>query len=171
MGTILAIDPGPDSSEWLLYGDGEVIEHGHDHNNDVLELIYLSRGFDITADACAIEMVACYGMGVGREVFETCVWIGRFVEAWRLGSENTSPSLVYRRDIKLHLCNSAKAKDGNVRAALIDRFGPGKAKAIGLKKSPGPLYGISKHAWAALAIAVTYADSLAPAGSHRGVKE
>ena len=42
---------------------------------------------------------------------------------------------------------------------LLDRFGG--SSAIGLKRSPGPLYGVSKDVWSALAVAVTYADSLA----------
>jgi hypothetical protein len=56
---------------------------------------------------------------------------------------------VFRKDIKLHLCNSPRAKDANVRQALIDRIGP-----QGTKKNQGPTYGIKSHQWAALAVAV-----------------
>jgi hypothetical protein len=101
----------------------------------------------------AVEMIASYGMAVGREVFETCVWIGRFVEAW--GGPHTP---VYRKAVKIHLCGSTKAKDPNVRQALIDKFGPGKDRAIGRKATPGPLYGVSADVWAALAVAVTWAE-------------
>jgi hypothetical protein len=63
-----------------------------------------------------------------------------------------------RATVKAHLCRSAKAKDSNVRQALIDLFG-GKENAIGTKKTPGPLYGISGDVWAALAVAVTWYDA------------
>ena len=63
-------------------------------------------------------------------------------------------SLVYREDVKLHLCGSPRAKDANIRQALIDRWG-GKAEAVGTVKKPGPLYGVKSHAWSALAVAVT----------------
>ena len=62
---------------------------------------------------------------------------------------------VFRMAVKMHLCHSAKAKDANIRQALIDRLGP-----PGTKKAPGPTYGVTSHAWPALAIAVTVADSL-----------
>lgn len=101
----------------------------------------------------AIEMIASYGMAVGSEVFDTCIWIGRFIQAW-----NGPYTQVFRKDVKMHLCGQTKAKDANVRQALIDRFGPGKDKAIGTKKNPGPLYGISGDIWAALAVAVTHYD-------------
>ena len=57
------------------------------------------------------------------------------------------------------LCKNNRAKDKNIRQALIDRFGPGKA-AIGTKKAPGPLYGLKSHLWSALAVAVVAADAL-----------
>lgn len=101
----------------------------------------------------AIEMIASYGLAVGREVFETCVWIGRFQQAWRQPSD---VRLVYRRDVKLHLCGSPRAKDANIRQALIDKVGP-----QGTKKAPGPTYGVRSHAWAALGVAVTVADNRA----------
>lgn len=106
-----------------------------------------------------IEMIASYGMPVGAEVFETCCWIGQFEQALAKSGEHRTQR-VFRRDVKLELCNSSRAKDSNVRAALIDLYGPGKAKAVGLKASPGPLYGFKKDMWAALGVAVTYARKM-----------
>ena len=117
---------------------------GVSENADLFELIACHGG------PIAIEMIASYGMAVGKEVFETCVWIGRFVQA--AGVDRVR--LVYRKDVKLHLCGSPRAKDANIRQALIDRWG-GKAEAVGTVKRPGPLYGVKSHAWAALAVAVT----------------
>lgn len=154
--TILAIDPGNEESAYLILGEGYPEEFQKINNEKLLDRIRHARTSSTrwhTVDYVAIEMIASYGMPVGREIFETCVWIGRFIEAW-----NGSHTLVYRRDVKMHLCGNNAAKDSNVRAALIDRFGPGKDKAIGKKASPGPLYGISADAWSALAVAVTFAD-------------
>ena len=61
----------------------------------------------------------------------------------------------------MHLCNSVRAKDSNVRQALLDRFpatGGGKTPQIGTKSKPGPLYGFSKDMWAALGVALTFAN-------------
>lgn len=146
MKSILAIDPGTTESGWVTFSsDGCVIASGVLENVELLREI--GSGGIGTADEMAIEMVASYGMAVGKEVFETCVWIGRFVQAWR---NPESARLVYRRDVKLHLCGSPRAKDANIRQALIDLLGP-----QGTKKAPGPTYGVKSHAWAALAVAVT----------------
>ena len=139
---ILAIDPGTHESGFCILLHGQVIDAGVDANEEVLKSVIAGE-----SDLLAIEMVASYGMPVGKEVFETCVWIGRFVQAWK---DPAAVRLVYRRDVKLHLCGNVRAKDGNVRQALIDKMGP-----IGTKKAPGPLYGVSSHAWAALGVGVT----------------
>ena len=102
-------------------------------------------------------MVASYGMPVGAEVFETVFWIGRFYE--RHENEGGRVARVFRKDVKMHLCGQTKAKDSNIRQALIDRYGPGKEKAIGLKKTPGPLYGIKGDEWQALALACYWLDT------------
>lgn len=152
MSRILAIDPGTDQSGWCLYEDGRVIASDVFDNNDMLDTV-----FHTPADRLAIEMIASYGMPVGREVFETCVWIGRFKQAFR---DPDAVELVYRRDVKLHLCGTSKAKDANIRQALLDQFprtGGGKTPQIGTKSQPGPLFGVSSHAWAALGVAVTAA--------------
>ena len=80
-------------------------------------------------DLLVIEMIASYGMTVGQTVFETCVWIGRFVEI--ASFNNIKFEYIYRKDEKMNLCYSMKAKDSNIRQALIDRFGP-----VGTKKNP-----------------------------------
>lgn len=78
----------------------------------------------------AIEMVASYGMPVGETVFETCVWIGRFIEHLnRFAIKDYFK--IYRKDEKMNICHSMKAKDSNIRQALIDRFGE-----VGTKKNP-----------------------------------
>ncbi|WP_423197872.1 hypothetical protein DFLDMN_001510 [Cupriavidus sp. H19C3] len=149
---ILAIDPGTTASGWCLLDRDIVVTSGVMPNAEVVAMLAVGSKGPYTL---AIEMIASYGMAVGREVFETCVWIGRFVQAWH---SPEAVRLVYRRDVKLHLCGSPKAKDANIRQALLDMFprtGGGKTPQIGTKSQPGPLYGVSSHAWAALGVAVT----------------
>lgn len=146
MTAILAIDPGTTHSGWVLMRDGKVWNSGVMPNGEVLENLREWRAVPV-----AIEMIASYGMAVGKEVFETCVWIGRMMQV--AGPERVR--LIYRKDVKAHLCDGhPRAKDANIRQALIDKWG-GKAEAIGTIKRPGPLYGVKSHAWAALAVAVT----------------
>jgi hypothetical protein len=153
MSSILAIDPGPTESAWVVYHHGRPVAFAKEPNAVVLDRVD-TAGYDYPhVDLLAIESIASYGMPVGAEVFETCVWSGRFIQAWAHW-HGEDFARVYRRDVKLHLCGSARAKDANVRQALIDHYGPGKGIAIGRKASPGPLYGVTADVWAALAVAV-----------------
>jgi hypothetical protein len=54
------------------------------------------------------------------------------------------------------LCGATKAKDSNIRQAIMDRYGSAREKAIGRKATPGPLYGVSKDIWAAIGVAITF---------------
>ena len=151
MSLIIGIDPGNiDSAYAVLDNDLRPIDFGKINNFKLLMKIQ-SRQFR-NADVFAIEMIASYGMPVGATVFDTCVWIGRFIESIETYEIKTA-NLVYRKDEKMVLCGTTKAKDGNVRQALIDRFGP-----VGVKKNPGWFYGVSKDVWAAIAVGVTYSD-------------
>lgn len=141
--TIFAIDPGTTESGWVLFNGSGVIDSGVADNHDVLR--WVQAGQD--ADMLAIEMIAGMGMTVGQTTFETVRWIGRFQQAWR---DPEAVRLVYRREVKQKLCGSQQAKDKNIRQALLDLVGP-----AGTKKAPGPTYGVSSHAWSALAVAVT----------------
>lgn len=144
---ILAIDPGPTESGMVLYDGKKVVAAYTLPNDDVLEWILNDSRLQLVA----IEMVASFGMAVGKEVFETVRWIGRFQQACPWPDDVV---LVYRLDVKLHLCKSARAKDANVRQALIDLVG-----APGTKKNPGPTYGVKGDAWSALAVAVVAWDN------------
>jgi hypothetical protein len=159
MAAILAIDPGPVESGYVVLRNGKISEHGIVPNSAIRILLSQFRlsfasesvptEYSNSLPLVAIEMIACYGMPVGSEVFETCLWIGEFRAIMR-----PQPiTLCYRKDIKLHLCGTTKARDPNIRQALIDRLGK-----PGTKKNPGPTYGVSSHAWSALAVAVYAAD-------------
>lgn len=154
MSHLLAIDPGYTESAWVLFDCGKPADWAKEPNGVVLERV---RGvLEMPASILAIESVASYGMPVGVEVFRTCEWSGRFIERWLArGRAESTAHRVYRRDVKLHLCGSARAKDSHIRQAIIDRYGPGKAAAVGVKASPGVLYGMKADCWQALAVAIT----------------
>jgi len=151
---VLAIDPGTELSAWLLYDRAakKPIDFDIRNNDDIV--VQLESRLGGKTIPLVVEMVASYGMPVGREVFETCVWIGRFLQVYPGPTHR-----IYRKDIKLHLCGQYRAKDANIRQELLNRFGPGKDKAIGKKASPGPLYGICRDLWSALAVAVTFTET------------
>ena len=155
---ILAIDPGPELSAAVIF-DGTNIsfktgKHRGGYKNKWPNrwiLNYLTR-YQEENPVVVIEMVACYGMPAGKSLFDTARWVGRFQQhAENLGLQH---ELIYRKDVKMNLCNSMKAKDGNIRQALIDRFGQ-----PGTKMNPGTTHGLAADTWAAFAVAVTYWDT------------
>ncbi len=158
---LLAIDPGPTESAFVVW-DGEKIESYRNEcpNGEMLDVVR-RHALSEPQGRIAIEMIACYGMAVGQETFETCVWIGRLMERWyTFASGEREPERIVRGKVKMHLCHSMQAKDANIRQAIIDRLG-----APGKKKTPGATFGIAGDGWAALAVALTvfdgYGDSTA----------
>jgi len=155
---ILTIDPGNEQSAYLTWDGSKPTSFGILANETLLATL---RG--CTAGRMVVEMIGHYGTGMpaGKTVFDTCVWIGRFTEAF--GADRTE--YVLRPTVKAHLCGSARAKDGNVRQALIDRFGG----EVSIKKG-NVLYKVSKDVWSALAVAAWWQDhQQAPARTEVGV--
>lgn len=145
---ILAVDPGTTQSAFVTWnGTALVDEYGLVTNDALLAYLHRLRPLPVVV----LEQIESFGMPVGREVFTTVKWCGRFIEACEQGGGRWAE--VPRRQVKLHICGHARATDANIRQALIDRIGP-----IGTKKSPGPLHGLKGHEFQALAVAVTYYD-------------
>ncbi len=140
---LLAIDPGPVESAWVLLRGSTLVEFAKEPNG-VLLLRLMSE--ELTAEVTVIEKIASYGMAVGEEVFETVFWSGRFAQA--IGGD---VERLTRLKVKQQLCRDSRAKDGNIRQALIDRYG-GPASI----KKGGPLYKVSGDVWAALAVGVAW---------------
>lgn len=149
---IISIDSGNTESAYCLINaeDYKPVEFGKVNNEDLRRILNdILQRHDVYA--VALEMVASYGMPVGASVFETCVWIGRFYEICipYVGTVD----YIYRKEEKMNLCHSMKAKDSNIRQALIDRFGE-----VGTKKNQGWFYGFKNDVWAAYAVGVTWLD-------------
>ena len=145
---IFGLDPGPTQSAFAIWDTdkNEILDKGKIPNNELLLKVME------TTISIAIEMIGSFGMPVGAETFETVFWIGRFYEA---SPRKDIAVRILRKDIKMNLCNTTRAKDSNIRQALIDRFG-----APGTKKSPGIMYGLHKDMIQAFAVAVTHYDQL-----------
>jgi hypothetical protein len=164
---ILGIDPGNENTAWALI-DGEDLRPlyiGKQEN----ELAYcamvdayqelMERHFHQIDLYVGIEMIASYGMPVGAEVFDTCVWIGELKERLRNWSARKETRFIYRQEEKLTLCHSPRANDATIKQALVDRFAKGQPNnGKGTKKSPGWFYQFRADIWQAYAVAVTYAE-------------
>lgn len=141
----IAIDPGTRESGMVWIRNGKIILAVVAKNEELLDVCQEPpRDFPLI-----IEKIESMGMAVGKEVFTTVWWTGRFHEAWCGQVE-----YITRRAVKLHLCGTSRAKDANVNQALKDRLG-----APGTKKNPGWTYGVKSHCWPALAVALTWNDT------------
>jgi len=176
---VLAIDPGTERSAVVMYRPAEQRFQWAEWmlNPDVLTMMR-RYGREAGGLHVAIEDIQSFGLEVGRSTFETCVWIGRFAEAFEGAApgRNQPATMVSRRDVKIVLCgrmtykdprtgNQKKVGDSEVRRAVLGRFpatGGGSTPQVGTKKQPGPCYclrGDQGHKYQAAAIAVTYIET------------
>jgi hypothetical protein len=152
---LIAIDPGPTTCGLVVYDtDAQRVTQAHAELvwPDVRQVLTHHFGRVLTSAGVVCERTQA-GPPSG-DVVRTTEVVGRVMEACdhlRMPLE-----LVYRREVLATLGVSARGpKDALVRAALIDLHGTSKALAVGTRRAPGPLYGVTSHAWAALALAVT----------------
>ena len=151
---IYAVDPGPTSSGVVLYSatSRKVLRSEKaTPNEDVLRGILALRSSIVVA----VERVQAQGIA-GNDLMRTCEWSARFAQA-ALDSGHIM-RWHYRREVCRHLHVTGAGKDAQVRARCIELHGGDRRTAQGVKASPGPLYGVSGHAWQALGLAMLVAD-------------
>lgn len=161
-GTVYSIDPGTTQSGFVIWKNGAIVDAGCKPNEDVLADLTSLFATVVTDESCLpanvlIEKIEGMGMAVGQSTFETVYWSGRFHQA-ALGWACTVTRIT-RRSVKLHLCGSSRAKDANIRQAVMERYGGTRQAAYGTKKAPGPLAGVTGHAMAAMAVLQTWLEN------------
>jgi len=151
---ILSLDVGTTESAFALMDHSlanPLVKFGKILNEDIeWEIISPVTG-NPRADIIAYEEFASYGMPIGESTMRSIWWNGYYCRICDEIGVKYAP--VLRKDVKMHLCQTMKAKDCNIRQALIDRYGE-----PGTKKNPGILYKVSKDVWSAIAINITYYD-------------
>ena len=153
--TILAIDPGSTESAWVVYDQGKLIRFGIDDNDTTIGVV-AEFAFHDHGMRLAIEDVRSFGQVIGQTILDTAKFIGAVGHCWKLYRDiDSRPCLeIPRKTIVTRLCGLATKGDPAVRRAIINRYG-GEKKAVGTKKAPGPLYGVTYDVWQALAVAIT----------------
>lgn len=180
---LLAIDPGTMQSAYAgIRNDYSIIAAAKVPNNKVLELIMLG-GYDELVIECMEPRTLNIGkekappQRIGDETYETCIWIGRFMEAaYRHGMD---VHRVYRSEERRMLVPSKKNKlpplpepapksvDAQIRASLIRRFARhDKVNGKGKKNSRDVFYGFKADMWNAYAVGVVHLDKRRTGGAH-----
>ena len=156
---VLGIDPGPETHGAVVY-DTEA------------RRVLWSRKAATPAEAlmCAtfygvsvvlIERPAVMGTlgpGILGHMFDTCWEAGRIsAQAEQRGYRVETMT---RREVLRHLgvMSGKGSADSRVRAACIADHGGTQVAAVGRKASPGPLYGVSSHAWQALGLVLAWLE-------------
>ena len=150
---IIAIDPGNAQSGYCVIDRNTLrpLEFGKVDNAELLRK--LASATEQGWRWAVIEMVASYGMSVGRDVFDTTVWIGRF---YQVLSDQCPVRMLCRIEEKKHICHDSRANDTAIRRAWIDRFAAHDLKnGKGTKKKPDFFYGFKADVWAAYALGLT----------------
>jgi len=169
---IIAIDPGPEESAIVCYVEsasvgyecGQPIEWSIGPNEYIRrEIIDMASRYD-DATTLAIEYTPPYSLQttsgrhyVPNQVALTAIEIGRFVQLWSVYERPAV--LVSRMDVKKHLLGRATGNDAAITQAILARYGGTRENAVGKKTSPGPLYGLKRDLWSALAVAITWDET------------
>lgn len=162
---VIAIDPGPVTSAMVEIDpiDQSILGKEIMDNWDLLKILE----HPTKSDELAIEDMSPMGKTTGRTVFNTLKWIGRFQQAFVQGYEEEKCALITRVEVKLKMCDSIICNDRDIRQAVIDYYtkitppsllGGGKTPLVGTKKNPGPLFGVARDLWQAIAVGLAYID-------------
>lgn len=139
---IIAVDPGCVQSAYLILHGKNIVSSSKLVNFELRRLLTHMDGYRVLA----IEGMQSYGLPVGREVLDTVVWIGRFIEA------STAPNIwpVFRPAVRAYFLGvtkkGVKSGDAAIRKAMLARYGAEHT------------HGLHSDQWSALALATYVAD-------------
>jgi len=150
---ILALDVGTTESGYALVDDNLIpVQFGKIENEALLQIVK-----NTPYDVLVYEEFQSYGMAIGQSTIRSITWNGRFIQSALDRSIPINP--IFRKDVKMNFCGNTKAKDTNIRQALIDRFAKHDFKnGKGVKNNPDWFYGFKADCWSAYALAITYYD-------------
>ncbi len=156
----IAVDPGPTDSAFVCWNGKRISKHGKITNGQLraqLAVMGRHQGAPEQAGHLAIEVSPPYLMPrksgnpfFPSQVLFTALEAGRLIQAW-----DGPFTIVDRRAVKLHVVGRSSCGDPEVRAALLHQIGP-----KGTKADPGPCYGMKADLFAALAVGVTWWDTM-----------
>lgn len=169
----LGIDPGNERSAFVWWDGSRVFVASDAVPNGTLAQDALATiPVGISDMMVAVELPSMRGGKVYQELAMTSFWAGRFVEAFERECTGFTVRTVFPFEHMNHVAGRPAAKDAQLKACLIERFGPvsstGLEQKLGKsgqplkptkKVVPGPLFGVTGHCWSALSTAVFAWDS------------
>ena len=153
---VFAIDAGTTESGFCImdFATYKPLLFGKAENEEVLR--YVLEG---CYDVLVYEEFQSYGMSVGKSTITSITWNGRFIQAAVSLLKPYYP--IYRAEEKIAICGTMKAKDANIRQALIDRFAQFDFKqGKGTKNNQDFFYGFAKDCWSAFCVGTTWIDKM-----------
>lgn len=166
---VLAIDPGNENTAFVLWDfrNKQMVDKDKLSNQQFLkkleQIAHSEHKYKI--DEIAIECISSYGMAVGQDVFNTCIYIGILLEKIQT-IFGIKPKLVFRQTIKMHHCHAtSKVNDSTINTVLRQKYGEDNTV-----KKPNPIYWnslversggnkyMSGDIWAAFAVATFVAE-------------
>ncbi len=163
---ILGIDPGPQSHGAVIYNarlrrvewSSKAADTGEIH----VHLVNLRRQNLDLPRYVIIERPAAMGTlgpGIVGHMLDTAYEAGKLHAS--LQEMGHWIETMTRREVlrSLGVLSGKGSSDSKVRAACIaDHQVPGGPLAVGRKANPGPLYGVSSHAWQALGLVLAWLE-------------
>lgn len=159
----MGIDIGENRSGFALLDceSRRIFDSGTMENPELLEEL----GDDDLPPLVVFEDLAPRGQLIDRATMRTLFWLGRMydraaVRARRYGM--APPALLLRVDVAMHFTGQRAPKGSLIDGEVRVRFHPSGDvhRCKGTKEEPGPCFGVTGHAWPAVAVAVAHAERL-----------
>lgn len=151
---ILSLDVGTTESAYCLIEDYKPLKFAKIGNEELLNVVKAEE-----YEKLIYEEFQSYGMPIGKETITSITWNGRYIQSALDIGKDVHP--IYRKEEKINICGSMKAKDSNIRQALIDRFAQFDFKnGKGTKKNQDFFYGFKADIWSSYAVGITFLDKI-----------